>query len=99
MKHTHKWKSYDGALGYQSMKCEICGVDYNDLKVKPKIDRFKTSVVQLLNGAYSVRLEEKGLNYSSSKPVAIFPTQEQAEKFKTILSKKSISQKEKIIRG
>jgi hypothetical protein len=30
--HKHEWRYYDGALGYESHKCAICGIDANDLK-------------------------------------------------------------------
>lgn len=29
-----KWKFYDGALGYESLKCEQCGFDINDIKIR-----------------------------------------------------------------
>lgn len=26
------WYHYDGILGYESMKCKVCGIDENDLE-------------------------------------------------------------------
>jgi len=31
MKHKHKWKFYNGWLGYESRVCSICNIDFNDL--------------------------------------------------------------------
>ena len=32
--HRHSWQFYDGALGYESSRCELCGLDFNDVKEK-----------------------------------------------------------------
>lgn len=28
-----KWRKYDGALGYESLTCERCGFDINEIKI------------------------------------------------------------------
>lgn len=35
--HVHVWKYYDGALGYESMVCSVCGIDIADYDTGPEL--------------------------------------------------------------
>lgn len=37
--HKHDWKYYNGCLGYESYKCNVCGIDQNDLRAKLTLEQ------------------------------------------------------------
>ena len=80
-RHKHEWKYYDGALGYVSYTCKICGVDINDLKKAPKLTNYSTRVIHLLSGGYAVYLKETSPGHETSKPIKEFKSEAQAIKY------------------
>jgi len=44
--HKHEWVYYDGALGYESYVCKICGIDQNDLRAKLTLKQLETLQVE-----------------------------------------------------
>jgi hypothetical protein len=46
--HVHVWRFYDGALGYQSYTCKVCGIDQAELRDRLTLEQL--SVLEVQNG-------------------------------------------------